>query len=174
MENKFFGSKLNSVLLLVLIVLMVIAIRFMYKNKEVYLPVPEIPKEDPIPVPNSEPSPKPSPSPQLRTVIIGQEFTIQKGEKVIIAGTDGATFKLTGFYNNPCPPNANCIWSGLDILYEIQIPEIVTSDVTQEAKLYVKNEPLQHIDNVPFSAILKDSDYTTYAKIILQTEGQGN
>jgi hypothetical protein len=34
----FFGSKLNTVLLLILIVLMVIAIRIMLQNKEVYFP----------------------------------------------------------------------------------------------------------------------------------------
>lgn len=41
MEDKkcwFFGSKLNSVLLVILIVLMVIALRFMFQNKETYLP----------------------------------------------------------------------------------------------------------------------------------------
>jgi hypothetical protein len=37
MDNKFFGSKLNSVLLLILIILMVIAIYIMLQNKEVYL-----------------------------------------------------------------------------------------------------------------------------------------
>lgn len=44
MENEkrkywFFGSKLNTALLLVLIVLMVIALRWMSQNKEVYMPV---------------------------------------------------------------------------------------------------------------------------------------
>ncbi len=42
MEEKkywFFGSKLNTALLLVLIILMVIAIRFMLQNKETYLPI---------------------------------------------------------------------------------------------------------------------------------------
>jgi hypothetical protein len=46
MENEqrkywFFGSKLNTVLLLVLIILMVVAIRIMLQNKETYLPVLE-------------------------------------------------------------------------------------------------------------------------------------
>ncbi len=43
-QNKkywFFGSKLNTVLLLVLIILMVVAIRIMLQNKETYLPVLE-------------------------------------------------------------------------------------------------------------------------------------
>jgi|SRR3989338_11191082 len=38
MQNNFFGSKLNTVLLLVLIVLMVFAIKIMLKNKELYPP----------------------------------------------------------------------------------------------------------------------------------------
>jgi hypothetical protein len=43
MEDKkkfwFFGSKLNTVLLLILIVLMVIAIKIMLKQPDIYLPV---------------------------------------------------------------------------------------------------------------------------------------
>ena len=39
MQNKFFGSKLNTVLLLVLIILMVIALRWMYQDKNTYIPV---------------------------------------------------------------------------------------------------------------------------------------
>ena len=38
MQNNFFGSKLNTVLLFVLIILVVIAIRLMLENKETYLP----------------------------------------------------------------------------------------------------------------------------------------
>jgi hypothetical protein len=42
-ENKrkywFFGSKLNSVLLLILIVLMVVALKWMFDNKQAYIPV---------------------------------------------------------------------------------------------------------------------------------------
>jgi len=37
MQNNFFGSKLNSVLLLVLIILMIIALLMISKNKELYL-----------------------------------------------------------------------------------------------------------------------------------------
>lgn len=38
MQNNFFGSKLNTVLLLILIVLMVFALRIMLKDKEIYFP----------------------------------------------------------------------------------------------------------------------------------------
>lgn len=37
MKNKFFGSKLNSILLLVLIILMIIALFVMFKDKDKYL-----------------------------------------------------------------------------------------------------------------------------------------
>lgn len=42
MQNKFFGSKLNSVLLLILIVLMIFALRIMLKDKATYLPFTKI------------------------------------------------------------------------------------------------------------------------------------
>ena len=153
MQNK--NSKLHTILLIVLIIAVGFLIWRTYGSKAIVIP-------------------NPIPSPQMRTVTLGQEFTIQQGEQVVIAGTDGAKFKLTGFYNHPCPPNAQCIWSGLDVFYEIEIPEIITSDVHQEAKTYIKDQPMQHINNAPFSVILRDSDYTTYATIVLQQQGWGN
>ncbi len=38
MKNKFFGSKLNTILLTILIILMIIALRWMHAGKQVYLP----------------------------------------------------------------------------------------------------------------------------------------
>lgn len=38
MQNKFFGSKLNTVLLFILIILVAVILRLMYANKQVYLP----------------------------------------------------------------------------------------------------------------------------------------
>jgi len=38
MQNKFFNSKLNTILLAILIILMIIALRWMYVNKGMYLP----------------------------------------------------------------------------------------------------------------------------------------
>ncbi len=39
MQNKFFNSKLNTVLLFILIILMIIALRWMHQDKEKYIPV---------------------------------------------------------------------------------------------------------------------------------------
>lgn len=51
--NKFFGSKLNSVLLLILIILMVVAINIMRKDKDKYLPAFP-PKETVENIPNEQ------------------------------------------------------------------------------------------------------------------------
>ncbi|MBP9715170.1 MAG: hypothetical protein KBD52_01625 [Candidatus Pacebacteria bacterium] len=108
-----------------------------------------------------------------KTINLGTEFSIKKGEKVVIENHYGATFKLTDFYYHPCPEGAQCIWSGLDVFYEIQLPEVKNSDgsIMQKAKLFVKNEPLQSTKDMPFSITVKDSDYKTYAKVILQSQG---
>lgn len=53
MENKnyaFFGSKLNTFLLVVLTILMIIALRFMFTHKEIYFPGPQDTKTDTIPM----------------------------------------------------------------------------------------------------------------------------
>jgi len=44
-QNKFFGSKLNSIFLFILIILMVFAIRIMLQNKEIYFGISQ-PKVD--------------------------------------------------------------------------------------------------------------------------------
>lgn len=52
MQNNFFGSKLNSILLLVLIILMIITLCVMFQNKETYLPLFQ--KEIPVVVDNTQ------------------------------------------------------------------------------------------------------------------------
>lgn len=74
--DKFFGSKLNTVLLLVLIVLMVWAIVVMKRDKEIYLPFLEEKTEEPQPKPEMD-----------RTQLLGNKddlvsFSIWPGTKV--------------------------------------------------------------------------------------------
>jgi len=52
MKNKFFGSKLNSVLLLILIILMIVALYVMFQNKETYLP--KFVEQNPVVVDNTQ------------------------------------------------------------------------------------------------------------------------
>ncbi|MCX6752740.1 MAG: hypothetical protein NTW62_00090 [Candidatus Nomurabacteria bacterium] len=175
----FFGSKLNTILLFILIVLSVFAIKIMLRNEAMYLPilVKDI-KEDKISIPAKIISiPKPdttAPASITQTVKIGEEFTIKKGEKVSVSDAYRGDFTLTNFYYHPCPPNAACIWSGLDIFYQIHFPEIknISGVVQQQEQFFLKDKPLQNMTDTPYRVTIKDSDYKTYAKIVLYNTDQ--
>lgn len=77
-------------------------------------------------------------------------------QKVKLDNTDD-TFEITEFYNHPCPSNVACIWSGQDVYYEINIGN----------KIYKKSEPLQQITDLPYNIQIVESDYETYAKVII-------
>jgi len=80
MNNKFFGSKLNSILLLVLIILMIIALCVMFNDKEKYLGA--IPKQAPVISTEQEPIPA-----EIKNQILGNKddlvsFSIWPNTKV--------------------------------------------------------------------------------------------
>lgn len=107
-----------------------------------------------------------------KIVYVGQSFHMTPGQTGTIADSYGATFQLTGFYYHPCPANVNCIWSGLDIFYTIEIPEVTNADgsIQQHAAVYTKDS-LKIPDGIPFAVSVKDSDYKTYAELVLQKKG---
>jgi hypothetical protein len=47
----------------------------------------------------------------------GESFELKKGQ---IAGLKGTGFELQilRFFNQPCPPNVKCVWSGIGIEFE--------------------------------------------------------
>ena len=77
--DKFFGSKLNSILLLILIIFMVFAIKIMLRNKDTYVPFLSSNQNQPE---------QNKPDPQIdRTKILGNKddlvsFSILPGSKV--------------------------------------------------------------------------------------------
>lgn len=117
MENEqrkywFFGSKLNTALLLVLIILMVIAIRVMLQNKETYLPAVmqnsvELEQKEKITWINSPsdfdaivsypsnwqitPQRYASPASQVygKDYLVGYTFTLPSGTMIIWGGAQG-------------------------------------------------------------------------------------
>lgn len=94
MQNKFFGSKLNSILLLVLIILMVIALFIMSKNKAEYLGAFQ--KQVPVVDVNTKQEPLPA-----KEVILGNKedlvsFSIMPGQEV--SGIMKVTGILPGGY----------------------------------------------------------------------------
>lgn len=57
-------------------------------------------------------------SPSHEVIIsLGEEFVLRKGQKAVLAGT-GFELEILRFYNQPCPPNVKCIWSGIGIEFE--------------------------------------------------------
>lgn len=170
------NSKINTILLIILIVLVGFSLWKIYTIKDKDISLGRSSTDVLSEKNNSEPKfpikdAESNPSKELQKISLGQEFNIKHGEQVIISDSYGATFKLTGFYNNPCPTNAMCIWSGLDIFYEIQLP---VAQSIQKAQKFIKNQPQQNTTQFPFYVIVKNSDYKTYASIVLQGVGHGN
>ncbi len=58
-----------------------------------------------------------APSADYFSVQLGQEFEIKKGQTAGIAGT-GLELNILRFFNQPCPPGAKCVWSGIGIEFE--------------------------------------------------------
>jgi hypothetical protein len=50
-------------------------------------------------------------------VALGEEFEIRKGQRVGVTGT-GFEVEILRFFNQPCPPNVKCVWSGIGIEFE--------------------------------------------------------
>lgn len=84
-------------------------------------------------------------------VELGKEFRLKKGEVAAIAGTK-ATVRIVQFINSPCPEGARCVWSGLAVYTEL----------TVDGKVYDLKST-----NWPYEVLVKDSDYTTWALLLV-------
>ncbi len=101
---------------------------------------------------------------QNQTIALGTATKIYKDRTYVIADTN-YKLTITGFYNHPCPPNAMCIWSGLDVFYKID-------PISGKGPSYAKTEINQNTDGFPFTVSIKDSDYTNFAKVVVNMTGQ--
>ncbi len=124
------------------------------------------PTPPPIPSPTPTPTPNPTPTPSAKEFSLGVEFTAHQNE--VFTEIDGQVkleFVLTGFYYHPCPEGAMCMWSGLDVFYKLTAcPANSTSPLS--CSVYEKNQALQQVDS-PYNVQIVDSDYQTYAKVIV-------
>ncbi|MCE9585572.1 hypothetical protein K8Q94_03045 [Candidatus Nomurabacteria bacterium] len=117
---------------------------------------------------------KPMLDSKTKTVKLNEEFNIKLGEKVIIANDSysGATFKVVGFDlgGNGCPINSNCIAMPFPqkVLYEIQTNDVKNPDGSIQRGALYKNDPYKYDSyHTPFSVLVKETDYQTYANIVL-------
>lgn len=85
---------------------------------------------------------------------LDSEFTLKKGENITLDEED-LSLKLTGFINSPCPKGAQCIWSGLSVLYDV-IVHGVTYSGSDRAVL-----------DIPYVITVKDSDYESFAVFVI-------
>lgn len=51
------------------------------------------------------------------SVRVGDEFTLKENQGVSLEGT-GFELKILRFFNSPCPPDVECVWSGVGIAFE--------------------------------------------------------
>lgn len=89
-----------------------------------------------------------------RIVNFGQTFILRKGEIAYVRSAD-ISLKITDFVYSPCPKGYQCIWSGLDVDYELIV----------NGQIYVHPGTAQ---NAPYYVWIKQSDYKTYAKFIIE------
>lgn len=79
------------------------------------------------------------------TVVLGEKFTLKKDESARLKDS-GVELKVTGFVYSPCPKNAMCAWSGLDVMAALTI----------DGKQYPPYETHYNVN-------LIQSDYKSYA-----------
>lgn len=85
---------------------------------------------------------------EIKLVSFNEEFTLKKGQTAKVINEE-VTLKITKFVYNPCPEGAQCIWSGLDVKYELNIDGKKVNN-EYESK---------------YQVVIIDTDYKTYAKI---------
>lgn len=87
-------------------------------------------------------------------ISLGEEFKLKK-EQVAILGDNLLEIRILDFIYSPCPEGAQCIWSGLGIIFEFTNAN--GEKITQMTSTFLIN------NTFGFKIEVKDSDYNTYA-----------
>jgi hypothetical protein len=92
-----------------------------------------------------------------KTVNLGEEFTLRKSETARVKNLN-VFIKIIDFTNSPCPAGTQCFWSGQAVNYELKV----------DGKIYISagQNPLLE---TPYDITVKDSDYKTYTKLIINS-----
>ncbi len=61
-------------------------------------------------------------------VKLGEEFVLGENQGAKLEGT-GFGIRILKFFNNPCPPNVECFWSGIGIQFEYRYDGEVKSGI---------------------------------------------
>ena len=96
-------------------------------------------------------------SPNQMTVSLDEEFTLTKGETARVDDLN-VFLKVQDFIYSPCPQDAQCIWIGQAVVF----------DLTVDGKVYTA--PLGYLSlDAPYTVKIKKTDYQTYATFVINT-----
>ncbi len=88
--------------------------------------------------------------------MFGDSVTLGKGDSADYVGDVSVT--VTDFVYSPCPADAQCIWSGLAVIYELRVGDAV----------YPSSQTGVMPAEAPYLIELLDSDHQTYATLTVR------
>lgn len=88
----------------------------------------------------------------------GEYVALGAGEAAEYVGD--VSIVVTGFVYSPCPPDVQCVWSGLAVLYELRVGD----------QVYASNQTGAPPEGAPYGVMIQDTDYQTYATLTVQLQ----
>lgn len=92
---------------------------------------------------------------------LGEEFILKQGEVAEVTGKN-ITLKIESFTNSPCPKGTTCIWSGVQVVYKLTV-----DGKDYQYSSSIGPSPYSSYYEAPYDVFIKDSDYETYAKFLV-------
>jgi len=92
---------------------------------------------------------------EVKIVNFGEEFTLFKGESAQINELN-VSLKLNDFIYSPCPKGVMCVWSGLAVVYELN----VNGTIYVAPESYLPQE-------TPYNVFINNTDYKTFATFVI-------
>jgi len=90
------------------------------------------------------------------SVRLGDEFMLKENQGVRLKDT-GFELKILRFFNSPCPPHVECVWSGVGIEFEYRYDGQVRRGINL-AKAF------------GYKTIIVRSDYESYAVLRIERD----
>jgi hypothetical protein len=90
------------------------------------------------------------------SVRLGDEFMLKENQGVRLEGT-GFELKIVRFFNSPCPPDVECVWSGIGIAFEYRYDGQVKRGINL-------------VKAFGYKTIIVRSDYESYAALRIERD----
>ncbi|MBO5143337.1 MAG: hypothetical protein J6C46_10200 [Clostridia bacterium] len=93
---------------------------------------------------------------KVTEVQLNEEIVLEKNERIKLKDQE-VYLCIKKFINSTPPEGATAIWSGLAVIYEVEI----------DRKKYKTNDVgiLEEYESIPYIVDILDSDYKTFAKV---------